>query len=101
MDREVPDGEAVVLDVSQLQTLLRKSLNIGIDPDPRKPRALNRPGRGRVAAVHSEGLSETSDNYILRMQARIPHEHSAAWPLARSRPPRSEARGEMGSVLPY
>jgi hypothetical protein len=30
------------LDVSQLQTLLRKSFNIGIDPDPRKPRALNR-----------------------------------------------------------
>ena len=42
MDRGVPDGEAVVLDVSQLQTLLRKSFNIGIDPDPRKPRALNR-----------------------------------------------------------
>jgi len=38
----VPDGEAVVLDVSQLQALLRKSFNIGIDPDPRKPRALNR-----------------------------------------------------------
>jgi hypothetical protein len=33
---------AVVLDVSQLQALLRKSFNIGIDPDPRKPRALNR-----------------------------------------------------------
>jgi hypothetical protein len=42
MDRGVPDGEAVVLDVAQLQTLLRKSFNIGIDPDPRKPRALNR-----------------------------------------------------------
>ena len=42
MDRGVPDGEAVVLDVSQLQTLLRKSFNLGIDPDPRKPRALNR-----------------------------------------------------------
>jgi hypothetical protein len=42
MDRGVPHGEAVVLDVSQLQTLLRKSFNLGIDPDPRKPRALNR-----------------------------------------------------------
>jgi hypothetical protein len=42
VDRGVPDGEAVVLDVSQLQALLRKSFNIGIDPDPRKPRALNR-----------------------------------------------------------
>jgi len=42
MDRGVPDGEAVVLDVSQLQTLLRKSFNIGVDPDPHKPRALNR-----------------------------------------------------------
>ena len=42
VDRGVPDSEAVVLDVSQLQTLLRKSFNIGIDPDPRKPRALNR-----------------------------------------------------------
>ena len=38
----MPDDEAVVLDVSQLQALLRKSFNIGIDPDPRKPRALNR-----------------------------------------------------------
>jgi hypothetical protein len=38
----MPDGEGVILDVSQLQTLLRKSFNIGIDPDPRKPRALNR-----------------------------------------------------------
>jgi hypothetical protein len=43
VDRGGPEGEAVVLDVSQLQApLLRKSFNIGIDPDPRKPRALNR-----------------------------------------------------------
>jgi len=32
----------VVLEPSQLQALLRKSFNLGIDPDPRKPRALNR-----------------------------------------------------------
>ena len=38
----MPESDAVVLDVSQLQTLLRRSFNIGIDPDPRKPRALNR-----------------------------------------------------------
>ncbi len=41
VDHGVPDGETVVLDVldvSQLQALLRKSFNIGIDPDPRKPR---------------------------------------------------------------
>jgi len=30
---ECPDGEVFVLDVSQLQTLLRKSFNIRIDPD--------------------------------------------------------------------
>ena len=62
MDRGVPDGEGVVLDVSQLQTLLRKSFNIGIDPDPRKPRALNRlelakgtAGRGRGERARGEG----------------------------------------------
>ena len=32
----------MVLEPSQLQALLRKSFNLGIDPDPRKPRALNR-----------------------------------------------------------
>jgi hypothetical protein len=42
MERGVSNGEAVVLDVAQLQTLLRKSFNLGLDVDQRKPRALNR-----------------------------------------------------------
>ncbi len=42
MDQGVPAGEAVVLEPAQLRTLLRKSFNLGMDPDPRKPRALNR-----------------------------------------------------------
>ena len=64
MDRGVPDGEAVVLEVSQLQTLLRKSFNIGIDPDPRKPRALNRlelakalQGAAEANAVAAKGIA--------------------------------------------
>jgi len=32
----------VVLEPSQLQRLLRKSFNLGMDPDSRKPRAVNR-----------------------------------------------------------
>jgi len=41
MERGVPDSEAVVLDVPQLQALLR-TFNVGIDVDRRKPLALNR-----------------------------------------------------------
>jgi len=64
MDRGAPDGEAVVLDVSQLQTLLGKSFNIGIDPDPRKPRALNRlelakalQGAAEANAIAAKGIA--------------------------------------------
>jgi hypothetical protein len=53
-----------VLDVSQLQALLRKSFNIGIDPDPRKPRALNRlelakalQGAAEANALAAEGIA--------------------------------------------
>jgi hypothetical protein len=42
MDQGSPEGEAVVLEPAQLRTLLRKSFNLRMDPDPRKPRALNR-----------------------------------------------------------
>jgi hypothetical protein len=41
MERGVPDGQAVVLDVPQLQAMLR-TFNVGIDIDRRKPLALNR-----------------------------------------------------------
>ena len=42
VDRGIPEGEAVVLDVPQPQTLLRKSFNLGIEIDRRAPRALVR-----------------------------------------------------------
>jgi hypothetical protein len=42
VDRAVPEGEAVVLDVPQLQTMLRKSFNLGVEVDRRGPRALVR-----------------------------------------------------------
>lgn len=42
MERGVGDGEAVVLDVAQLQTLLRRSFNLGMEVDRRKPQALTR-----------------------------------------------------------
>ncbi|MGO9752486.1 MAG: hypothetical protein ACLP8S_14755 [Solirubrobacteraceae bacterium] len=34
-----------MLEPAQLRTLLRKSFNLGMDPDPDKPRALNRLAR--------------------------------------------------------
>ena len=42
VEREVPDGQPVVLEPAQMQTLLRKSFNLGSEGDPRKPKALNR-----------------------------------------------------------
>jgi hypothetical protein len=39
---EMPEGHSVVLEPTQLQTLLRKSFNLGMDLDARKPKALNR-----------------------------------------------------------
>jgi hypothetical protein len=41
-EREVPDGQPVVLGPAQMQTLLRRSFNLGSEVDPRKPKALNR-----------------------------------------------------------
>jgi hypothetical protein len=38
VEREVPDGQPVVLEPAQMQTLLRKSFNLGSEVDPRKPR---------------------------------------------------------------
>ena len=68
VDRGVPESEAVVLDVSQLQTLLRKSFDIGIDPDPRKPRALNRlelakapQGAAEANALAAKGIAIERD----------------------------------------
>ena len=40
VERGVPDGQAVVLEPAQLQTLLRKSFDLGSEADPRKPKAL-------------------------------------------------------------
>src|SRR5512140_803890 len=42
VERGVPDGQAVVLEPAQMQTVLRKSFNLGSEVDPRKPKALNR-----------------------------------------------------------
>ena len=42
VERGVPDGQAVVLEPAQMQTLLRKSFNLGSEVDPRKSKALNR-----------------------------------------------------------
>jgi hypothetical protein len=59
MDRGIPDGDAVVLEPSQLQTLLRKSFNLGIDSDPRKPRALNRleMAKGLVGVAEANAIA--------------------------------------------
>jgi hypothetical protein len=63
MDRGVPNGEAVVLDVAQLQTMLR-TFNVGIDIDRRKPLALNRlelakalQGAAEANAVAAKGIA--------------------------------------------
>jgi hypothetical protein len=42
VDKGSRESEAVVLEPEQLRTLLRRSFDLGIDADTRKPRALNR-----------------------------------------------------------
>ena len=55
-----------MLDVSQLQALLRKSFNIGIDPDPRKPRACAEPvGAGEGAPAGLKRRADGADPEML------------------------------------
>jgi hypothetical protein len=92
VDRGVPDGKAVVLDVSQLQALLRKSFNIGIDPDPRKPRALNRlelakalQGAAEANALAAKGIALEHGRAQAALEAeeplrtRLEHDLDAAY----------------------